>query len=139
MKRLHVSLAVEDLSASIQFYSELFAAEPTVRKSDYAKWMLDDPRVNFSISDRAKRSGVEHFGIQVENPAELEEVYGRLKSIQAPVLEAGASTCCYAHSDKNWVTDPQGVSWEVFLTHGESQTYGDDTDIHEATAKAACC
>ena len=139
MKRLHVSLAVEDLSTSIRFYSELFAAEPTVYKPDYAKWMLDDPRVNFSISDRATRTGVDHLGIQVENPAELEEVYGRLKSTQAPVFEAGATTCCYAHSEKNWVTDPQGIPWEIFLTHGESQLYGHDTDIHEATAKATCC
>jgi len=144
MKRLHVNLAVEDLGASIQFYSGLFAAEPTVRKTDYAKWMLDDPRVNFSISDRATRKGVDHLGIQVEDAAELAEVHGRLKTTQASVYEAGATTCCYAHSEKNWVTDPQGVPWEVFLTLGESTVYGLDTDIaaatiDAATAKGNCC
>ncbi len=141
MKRLHVNLAVEDLGASIQFYSGLFAAEPSVRKADYAKWMLDDPRVNFSISDRATHKGVDHLGIQVEDAAELADVYGRLKSTQSSVYEAGATTCCYAHSEKNWVTDPQGIPWEVFLTQGESAVYGVDTDVTAATAtaKGNCC
>jgi catechol 2,3-dioxygenase-like lactoylglutathione lyase family enzyme len=124
MKRLHVHVSVDDLAQSIRFYSTLFAAEPTVSKSDYAKWMLDDPRVNFAISQRGAAVGIEHLGIQVESPDELREVYGRLEQAGPPVLEEGATTCCYAKSEKSWVSDPQGVTWETFLTSGESTVYG---------------
>jgi catechol 2,3-dioxygenase-like lactoylglutathione lyase family enzyme len=124
MKRLHVHVGVTDLDRSIGFYSSLFAAEPTVRKSDYAKWMLEDPRVNFAISTRADGGGVRHLGIQVETSEELQDVYGRLKAADAPVLEEGATTCCYAKSEKSWIADPQGVVWETFHTTGESTTYG---------------
>jgi len=124
MKRLHVHVAVEDLAEATRFYSTLFAADPSVTKPDYAKWMLDDPRVNFAISARGATPGVEHLGIQAETDDELREVYARLKSADAPVLEEGATTCCYARSEKSWVNDPAGVAWEVFHTTGESAVYG---------------
>jgi catechol 2,3-dioxygenase-like lactoylglutathione lyase family enzyme len=141
MKRLHVHVAVKDLDTSIRFYSQLFAAEPAVRKSDYAKWMLEDPRVNFAISQRGGPPGVQHLGIQVEDRAELEEVCGRLRRGEAPVIEEGETTCCYAQSEKSWINDPQGVSWETFLTTGESTVYGTDEirPKREKQAAAACC
>jgi catechol 2,3-dioxygenase-like lactoylglutathione lyase family enzyme len=129
MKRLHIHVSVDNLPASIRFYGALFAAEPTVTKPDYAKWMLDDPRVNFAISARGAETGLDHLGIQVETPAELDEVYGRLRKADRPVLEKGATTCCYAKSEKAWISDPQGVSWETFLTSGESTVYGDQADL----------
>lgn len=124
MKRLHVHIAVDDLTRSIDFYSTLFSAEPTVLKGDYAKWMLDDPRVNLAISQRGATAGVEHLGIQVETGDELAEVYERLRDADASVLEEGATTCCYAKSEKSWVQDPSGVAWEVFHTTGDSAVYG---------------
>ena len=133
MKRLHVHVAVQDLKSSMHFYSQLFAAAPTVVKSDYAKWMLDDPRVNFAISARGTSSGIEHLGIQVESREELSDVYDRLQRADAPILEEGATTCCYAKSEKSWIEDPQGVKWETFLTTGESTSYGNEA------AGAACC
>jgi hypothetical protein len=140
MKRLHVHVSVGDIARSVRFYSTLFAAEPTVVKPDYAKWMLDDPRVNFAISARGRATtGLDHLGIQVEDQAELTEVSGRLKDAQAPVLEQGATTCCYAKSEKSWVVDPSGLSWETFLTHGESTVYGEDTDVVAAMAAASAC
>src|SRR5579863_3594216 len=138
MKRIHVHVSVSDLEASIRFYSTLFAAEPTVRKIDYAKWMLEDPRVNFAISQRGVAAGIEHLGIQVEDGAELQEVYARLERADRPVLEEGKITCCYAESEKSWIEDPQGVQWETFLTSGESTVYGRDhvkqaaTEVSEA-------
>ena len=143
MKRLHVHVGVNDLDQSIQFYSTLFAAEPMVVKEDYAKWMLEDPRVNFAISagDRAAK-GIEHLGIQVETGEELKEVYGRLKSAARPVLDEGATTCCYAKSEKSWIADPQGVIWEAFHTTGESTLYGESpalTAISEQGRDKACC
>jgi catechol 2,3-dioxygenase-like lactoylglutathione lyase family enzyme len=125
MKRLHVHVSVDDLAQSIRFYSTLFATQPSVTKPDYAKWMLEDPRVNFAISTRGGEAGIDHLGIQVETPDELQEVYGRLKQADRPVLEEGATTCCYAQSEKAWIADPQGLSWETFLTSGESTVYGD--------------
>jgi hypothetical protein len=126
MKRLHVHVAVEDLATSIQFYSTLFAAQPSKIESDYAKWMLEDPKVNFAISQRRGTPGIRHLGIQVEDRAELAEVYERLKRADAPVFEEGATTCCYHKSEKSWVQDPQGVQWETFLTTGEATVYGGD-------------
>lgn len=136
MKRLHVHLAVADLEASIRFYSALFAAEPAVVKPDYAKWMLDDPRVNFAISTRSRRLGLDHLGIQAENEGELQDVYGRLQALEAPVLEQGSTTCCYAQSEKSWALDPQGVAWEAFLTMGEAAVFGEQAPD---PANAACC
>lgn len=126
MKRLHVHVGVDNLANSIRFYSTLFAAEPSVVKDDYAKWMLDNPRVNFAISqgNHAKK-GIEHLGIEVESTDELAEVYGRLKAADRPVLEEGETTCCYARSEKSWISDPDGVVWEAFFTNGEATTYGD--------------
>jgi catechol 2,3-dioxygenase-like lactoylglutathione lyase family enzyme len=126
MKRLHVHVSVADLRASVRFYSQLFATEPAVLKADYAKWMLDDPRVNFAISRRDGRPGVQHLGIQVENRTELSEVFDRLLRAEGLVLEEGETTCCYARSEKSWIDDPQGIKWETFLTTGESTVYGTD-------------
>ena len=140
MKRLHVHVSVDDLAASTRFYSTLFGMAPSVTKPDYAKWMLDDPRVNFAISTRSGKSGLDHFGIQVESADELQEIYGRLSRADRPVLDEGATTCCYAQSEKAWITDPQGLSWETFLTTGESTVYGDSADLGSIrTASAACC
>ncbi len=138
MKRLHVHVSVDDIDASVRFYSTLFAARPTVEKDDYAKWMLDDPRVNFAISRRGAATGIRHLGIQVEDRAELTEVYERLKRAQAPVVEEGATTCCYAQSEKSWISDPQGVQWETFLTTGQSTTYGSQA-AHAKPNEKSCC
>jgi catechol 2,3-dioxygenase-like lactoylglutathione lyase family enzyme len=131
-------MAVNDLDKSIGFYTSLFDSEPTVVKDDYAKWMLDDPRVNFAITTRGQRKGIDHLGIQVENEAELGEVYSRLQSAGAPVIEEGETTCCYANSEKSWIFDPEGIAWETFLTHGESPVYGSDF-IETAAQDSACC
>jgi catechol 2,3-dioxygenase-like lactoylglutathione lyase family enzyme len=143
MKRLHVHVGVEDLGRSISFYSTLFGAEPAMVKPDYAKWMLDDPRVNFAISaGRHAAKGIEHLGIQAESAAELTEVYGRLKAADRPVLEEGATTCCYARSEKSWIADPDGIVWEAFLTNGEATVYGDSptlTALSDNRAPANCC
>jgi hypothetical protein len=140
MKRLHVHVSVEDIAQSVRFYSTLFAAEPTVTKPDYAKWMLDDPRVNFAISSRGGQAGLDHLGIQVETQDELREVYGRLQQADRPVLEEGATTCCYAKSEKAWIKDPQNLSWEAFFTIGESAVYGDGADLESIrTSSGACC
>ena len=140
MKRLHVHMSVGDLDQSIRFYSTLFAAAPTMVKPDYAKWMLEDPRVNFAISTHAGGApGIDHLGIQVEDGEELQEIYGRLKDAEGPVLEEGKTTCCYAQSEKSWTLDPQGVSWETFLTTGESTVYGTSTPRVEKLKPVACC
>ncbi len=140
MKRLHVHVSVADIAQSVRFYSTLFAAAPAVIKPDYAKWMLDDPRVNFAISTRNGQKGLDHLGIQVETADELHEVYGRLQQADRPVLEEGATICCYARSEKSWITDPQDVSWETFLTSGESTVYGDSVDLGPIrTTAGACC
>jgi catechol 2,3-dioxygenase-like lactoylglutathione lyase family enzyme len=139
MKRFHVHVAVENLDQSVKFYATLFAAEPTVRKPDYAKWMLDDPRVNFAISQRGVEPGIEHLGIQAENEAELNEVYARLSKAERPVIEETAATCCYARSDKQWISDPTGISWETFLTHGEATVYGGGLAAAPDESEKACC
>jgi catechol 2,3-dioxygenase-like lactoylglutathione lyase family enzyme len=133
MKRMHLHVGVSDLGTSIAFYTGLFGAEPTVTKPDYAKWMLDDPRINFAISTGVHTTkGVDHIGIQVETIDELGEVYARIKAVGRPVLEEGATTCCYAQSEKSWVNDPDGVIWEAFLTNGQATVYGDK--LHVASA-----
>lgn len=143
MKRLHVHVAVNDLEQSIGFYSALFAANPAVVKPDYAKWMLDDPRVNFAISTRGREAGLDHLGIQVEDADELHDVYARLRVAGGEVIEQGQTACCYAKSEKAWISDPAGIAWETFLTTGESTTYGDGTGERVARVahekKSACC
>jgi catechol 2,3-dioxygenase-like lactoylglutathione lyase family enzyme len=141
MKRLHVHVAVENLAQSIGFYAALFDAEPAVVKPDYAKWMLNDPRVNFAISTRGRAPGLDHLGIQVEDKAELHEVYARLRKAGGTVVEQGETSCCYAKSEKSWVDDPAGISWETFHTTGESTDYGDGTGERNARVaheKASC-
>ena len=138
MKRMHLHVGVANIDASVAFYSTLFAAEPTVLKSDYAKWMLEDPHINFAISSTDHTAiGVEHIGFQVETSEELAEVHARLKSAERPVLEEGATNCCYAKSQKNWITDPDGVIWETFLTNGETTAYGDKPVEELAMTKLA--
>ena len=143
MKRLHVHVSVENLDKSIGFYSALFATKPDVVKPDYAKWMLDDPRVNFAISMRGNTPGLDHLGIQVESGEELQDVYGRLRQAGSKVLEVGSTTCCYAQSEKSWIDDPTGIAWETFLTSGESTVYGDSSKERSDEARIAhaksCC
>ena len=140
MKRMHLHVTVPDLAQSIRFYEMLFGAAPSVVKDDYAKWMLDDPRVNFAISTRARAPGLDHVGIQVDSPAELAELSDRLKGAGAETVDEVATTCCYAKSDKSWVADPAGVRWETFYTFGEAVTYGEDPAqaVLEKQAEACC-
>jgi predicted enzyme related to lactoylglutathione lyase len=139
MKRFHVHVAVQDLEKSVRFYSTLFATKPTVLKPDYAKWMLDDPRVNFAISQRGGAAGIEHLGIQAEDEDELADVFARLSRAEGQVIEEKATTCCYAQSDKQWITDPQGVAWETFFTFGEATVYGNSRPSEQPAAEAPCC
>jgi hypothetical protein len=154
MKRLHVHVSVDDLSKAMKFYSTLFAAEPSVVKSDYAKWMLDDPRVNFAISMRRAEPGLNHLGVQVESQDELHEVYDRLRAADGPMIEQGQTQCCYHRSEKAWIADPAVIPWEAFYTTGEATVYGDGTGeravqarhapektpvVAEARASTACC
>jgi len=146
MKRLHVHVGVTDLASSIGFYSTLFGSTPTVVKPDYAKWMLDDPRVNFAISVGRDQPGVSHLGIQAETADELADVSGRLDAAGRPVLAEGATTCCYAKSEKSWISDPDGVVWEAFHTTGEATTYGTSPalgslmqEVPAPAAKSTCC
>ena len=142
MKRLHVHVGVNDLDQSIRFYSTLFATKPTVVKDDYAKWMLDDPRVNFAVSSGNAHKGIEHLGIQVESSEELADVYDRLQLADRPVFDEGKTTCCYAKSEKSWIADPDGVLWEAFHTTGESTVYGGNPEVQKITAErvdVSCC
>ncbi|CAN5524638.1 ArsI/CadI family heavy metal resistance metalloenzyme [soil metagenome] len=139
MKRLHLHVSVPDLDRAIAFYSSLFDAAPTVARADYAKWMLDDPRVNLAISSRARATGIDHVGIQVDSAAELGELAARLKAAGNETFDQDATTCCYAKSDKSWVTDPAGVRWETFFTHGDATSYGEDEVIPAATSASTCC
>ncbi|QIL76563.1 ArsI/CadI family heavy metal resistance metalloenzyme [Hymenobacter sp. HDW8] len=133
MKRFHVNVRIKDLTESVAFYTALFGTEPTVLKEDYAKWMLEDPRINFAISLRPENAGIEHLGIQAESPEELIEVYGRLKNAKATIREEGKCTCCYAKSEKSWITDPQGVDWEAFYTFGSATVYGEGQNARPAS------
>jgi len=144
MKRLHVHVSVDDLAKSIQFYSTLFAAEPTVTKDDYAKWMLEDPRVNFAISQRGGDAGVNHLGFQVDDAGELDDIHGRLQRADAGVVEEKGVSCCYAKSDKYWVTDPAGIAWETFRSLGTVPFYKASAGSEEKSAACggatvACC
>lgn len=136
MKRLHVHVGVTDLDQSISFYSALFGAPPTLVRDDYAKWMLDDPRVNFAISHGHAAPGIEHLGIQAETAEELAEVTARLTDAARPVLQEGETTCCYARSEKSWTSDPQGVVWEAFHTMEQARTYGSSPVLDTLAAMA---
>ena len=137
MKRFHVHIAVEKLDDSIQFYASLFGVAPTVVQSDYAKWMLEDPRVNFAISQRGSQPGINHLGFQVESDAELKAMRGQLAAADTGLVEQTGAACCYALSDKYWVTDPQGVAWETFHTLDTIPMYGEDT--RTSAMQSACC
>jgi len=151
MKRFHLHVSVNNLDESIRFYSRLFAAPPTVRQSDYAKWMLDDPRINFAISTRRQPVGVNHLGFQVDSDEELRGMHSQLQAADSQLVQENEQPCCYAKSDKYWVTDPTGIAWETFHTLGHIPVYGEDTPVfnHGAsvvpvqsqatTDKAACC
>jgi catechol 2,3-dioxygenase-like lactoylglutathione lyase family enzyme len=139
MKRLHVHVAVHDIKQSVRFYSALFAAQPTVLKDDYAKWMLDDPRVNFAISARGAKTGLDHLGIQAENGEELEDIGARLAQADVSTTQQTGASCCYAKSDKYWTIDPQGVAWESFHTLDSVPVYGEQGRPVKREAKAACC
>ncbi|MBK8451732.1 MAG: ArsI/CadI family heavy metal resistance metalloenzyme [Thiofilum sp.] len=135
MKRFHVHVSVEDLAANIQFYSQLFGANPTVQKQDYAKWMLDDPRVNFAISRRGAPLGLNHLGFQVDSNEELEQLNHQLKTIDVTITAEQGTACCYAMSDKYWINDPQGIAWEQFHTLESIPVFGEA----DKTTATPCC
>ena len=146
MKRFHVHVSVKDLGESIGFYSKLFGTQPSVIKPDYAKWMLDDPRINFAISQRGHAPGVNHLGIQVDSGSELVALRAQAQAAEIAALDEKGAACCYANSDKYWVQDPQGIAWETFHTLGSIPVFGEDSaPVNSAccvpgdTAKAACC
>jgi catechol 2,3-dioxygenase-like lactoylglutathione lyase family enzyme len=140
MKRFHVHVAVPDLAESIGFYSTLFGAEPAVRKHDYAKWMLDDPRINFAISQRGGSAGVDHLGFQVDSEADLQAAHEQLAAAGRAVTAEKEAHCCYAVSDKYWVTDPSGVAWETFHTLDSIPLYGSEAETNACgTGESACC
>ncbi len=142
MKRIHIGLEVKNLDESAQFYSDLFGADPVVRRHDYAKWMLEDPRVNFSITAKGKQAseGEVHFGIQAESEDELREVSERLANAGRRLIAEGETICCYHKSTKAWVLDPDAMAWETFYTHGEATVYGENTpEVEAARREARCC
>jgi catechol 2,3-dioxygenase-like lactoylglutathione lyase family enzyme len=143
MKRMHMHVSVADIEKSIGFYTTMFGAPPTVLKHDYAKWLLDDPRVNFAISTTTALPGLSHVGVQAETAKELAELAARLKAAGESTFDEVNTTCCYAHSDKSWVSDPSGLRWETFHTHGEATVYGEDiggvAHLEAKPAAAACC
>ena len=136
MKRFHAHVHVDDLTQSIAFYSKLFAAAPTRVEADYAKWMLEDPRVNFAISTRGAKPGLDHFGMQTDDAAELAELKARAEAADMALLDEGNTTCCYARSEKHWVTDPQGIAWEHFHTLGDIPVFN---EAAPSSAAGACC
>ena len=139
MKRFHVHVSVPDLDASIRFYSALFGTGPAVVKGDYAKWMLEDPRVNFAISQRGGKAGLNHLGLQTDSDEELELLNGRLQQAELSTHAEKETACCYARSNKYWVTDPTGIAWETFHTLGEVPTFNGEEEAAPAGAAAACC
>lgn len=136
MKRMHLHVSVDDINKSIGFYNSLFGATPTVSKPDYAKWMLDDPLVNFAISKRGATPGLDHIGIQVESDTELSEIKERLEKAEMSLLTEEGTTCCYAKSDKHWVQDPSGIAWETYRTLDTAPTFSGQ---ESAEPSAACC
>jgi len=139
MKRLHVHLSVDNLKKNIEFYSTMFGAKPTVQHDDYAKWMLDDPRVNFAISDRSDNKGLDHLGIQAESEQELDAIKHCLDATQAPIETQEEASCCYVESNKHWVTDPQGIAWESFHSLKEIPTFNDKKSASDGEKPSACC
>ena len=139
MKRFHVHAHVADLKASVAFYSRLFAAEPTRLESDYAKWMIEDPRINFAISTRGGQPGVDHLGMQTDSDEELLELKARAQAADMTLLDDGQTTCCYARSEKHWVTDPQGIAWEHFHTLNSIPTFNEGGPVTTPTNVVACC
>src|SRR4029434_378124 len=137
MKRFHVHVSVDDFEANIRFYSAVFGVKPTVQKSDYAKWMMEDPRVNFAISQRGAQAGVNHLGFQVDTAEELAALRKQVRDAEIAAHDQPGATCCYARSDKYWITDPQGVAWETYHTLGEAEIYGTVTKPVEQAG--ACC
>jgi catechol 2,3-dioxygenase-like lactoylglutathione lyase family enzyme len=135
MKRFHVHVSVDDLDANVRFYSSMFGAAPAVLKPDYAKWMLDDPRINFAISSRGLKPGVDHLGVQVESESELTELRRQVAEANIARLDQTGAECCYARSDKYWTTDPQGIPWETFHTLDAIPVYGKTERVDER----ACC
>jgi catechol 2,3-dioxygenase-like lactoylglutathione lyase family enzyme len=138
MKRFHVHVAVDDLNANIRFYSAVFGTEPSVRKPDYAKWMLEDPRINFAISQRGAKAGLDHLGLRVDTDEELSALRGQVAAAEISRHDQSDATCCYARSDKYWITDPQGIAWETYYTLGEAEIYGADSPTKAGEA-AECC
>jgi hypothetical protein len=139
MKRFHVHVAVEDLEASIRFYSTVFGAPPTLQKSDYAKWMIDDPRINFAISKRGLKAGIDHLGLQVESEPELASLRDQVAKAEIAAIDQSNAACCYARSDKYWTTDPQGIAWETFRTLDSIPVYGDTVREQPPEKKATPC
>lgn len=146
MKRMHINIGVENLDQSIKFYSALFGAEPVKTKSDYAKWMLDEPSVNFAISTRSGKRGLDHLGLQVDSDSELEGLRERLKSADMSLFDEGEIVCCYARSDKSWVKDPAGIAWEAYKTMEDVQFFAEDDGVKdevccapETTNQQDCC
>ncbi|MFK8014265.1 MAG: ArsI/CadI family heavy metal resistance metalloenzyme [Gammaproteobacteria bacterium] len=140
MNRMHIHVGVENLAQSIRFYTALFGTEPAKTKNDYAKWMLDDPRLNFAISTRLNKNGVDHLGVQVDDKTELDALRARLESADLSVFDEGESTCCYARSDKSWVKDPSGVAWEAFRTMSDAQLFGQEAvEPEPGQTPNACC
>lgn len=136
MKRMHIHVGVDDLDRGIRFYSALFGAEPVKIRPDYAKWMLDDPGINFAISTRAASGGVDHLGLQADGESELDELRERLARAGMAVFDEGETVCCYARSDKTWVQDPAGIPWEVYRTMAEAEVYA---EAEQAAGEQACC
>jgi catechol 2,3-dioxygenase-like lactoylglutathione lyase family enzyme len=136
MKRFHVHVSVSDLAKSVTFYNTLFGQAPSVQKENYAKWMLEDPRLNFAISERAANLGVEHVGFQADTREELDALTQRLKAADVAVQDEIGTTCCYANSDKGWIHDPDNLAWESFYTFGDATTYSAPDEV---TSAAACC
>ena len=138
MNRFHVHLHVDDLAKSIGFYSKLFAAEPTRVEPDYAKWMIEDPRINFAISTRGNTPGIDHLGFQTDSTEELAVLKARAEGADMALLDEGATTCCYARSEKHWITDPQGIAWEQFHTLGNIPVFHEEAPAAIAAAPACC-
>lgn len=139
MKTMHIHISVKDIEESVKFYSSLFGAKPTKQKNDYAKWMLEDPRLNFAISNRASKKGLDHFGIQVSSENELEEITTRLKAAEQQLFDEGVAECCYAKSNKAWVEDPSGIAWEAYETMKDIEIFGPDEAPTAEDKAEACC
>lgn len=145
MQRLHLNLSVADLDRSVEFYTHLFGSEPTVTKPDYAKWILDDPRVNFAITTHGEKTGIDHLGLQAEDETEFSTIRSRLNAADGPILDQPDVTCCYARSTKAWVHDPDGIAWETFTSLGDSAVYGDGSEetaariLSDLPSSGACC